>query len=379
MEHLNKTIIRENTLIHMLSTYALTSIIRCDNVIAVKGNRLHKGGARMKKIVDDSRLIYKCCYLYYMDGLGQKEICDQLGISRATVSRMLKAGKENGVVRIELDNPDSILYGEMERRIEHQLGLKEVLIVDEMELESKEDHMQRVNEEALTYLARIFHNHDYIGVSMGKTLYNLANGKTNVEEVDCTFVPVVGGVGMQLHSNDNYHSNDIVNAFARKFNGSAVQFFAPAVFDDRNIMAGFLKERPVQEVTSLFKKLKTVIMGIGSCSSRESILVKCGYLSKEDYEQFKERGAVGDVLLKFLDKNGNSAQFSEFNERVMGLSDEGLMNIENRIGIAVGEEKSRAILGGIRAKKINILITDISCAKKLLALIEEEESPCQTI
>ena len=65
----------------------------------------------MKKIVDDNRLIYKCCYLYYMDGLGQKEICDQLGISRATVSRLLKAGKENGVVRIELDNPDSILYG----------------------------------------------------------------------------------------------------------------------------------------------------------------------------------------------------------------------------------------------------------------------------
>ena len=97
----------------------------------------------MKKIVDDNRLIYKCCYLYYMDGLGQKEICDQLGISRATVSRLLKAGKENGVVRIELDNPDSILYGELERKIEQQLGLKEVLIVDEMELESKADHMQR--------------------------------------------------------------------------------------------------------------------------------------------------------------------------------------------------------------------------------------------
>ena len=35
----------------------------------------------------------------------QKEICDQLGISRATVSRLLKAGKENGVVRIELIIP----------------------------------------------------------------------------------------------------------------------------------------------------------------------------------------------------------------------------------------------------------------------------------
>ena len=95
--------------------------------------------------------------------------------------------------------------------------------------------------------------------------------------------------------------------------------------------------------------------------------------------QFKQHGAVGDVLLKFLDKNGNSEPFHEFNDRVMGLSDEGLMNIENRIGIAVGEEKSKAILGVIRAKKINILITDISCVKELLSLMEEEESSCQTI
>ena len=248
------------------------------------------------------------------------------------------------------------------------------MIVDEMELESKADHMQRVNEEALAYLARIFHNQDYIGVSMGKTLYNLANVKNSVEEMDCTFVPVVGGVGTQLQSDEGYHSNEIANAFAKKFQGRAVQFFAPAMFQDTNIMEGFLKERPVQEVTALFKKLKTVIMGIGSCSSRDSTLVKCGYLSKEDYEAFKEQGAVGDVLLRFLDKDGNSEPFHEFNERVMGLSDEALMQIENRIGIAVGEEKSKAILGVIRAGKINILITDISCVKKLLTLMEEETS-----
>ena len=69
-------------------------------------------------------------------------------------------------------------------------------------------------------------------MSMGKTLYHLANGKINVEEVDCTFVPVVGGVGTQLQSDEGYHSNEIANAFAKKFHGSAVQFFAPAMFND---------------------------------------------------------------------------------------------------------------------------------------------------
>ena len=52
--------------------------------------------------------------------------------------------------------------------------------------------MQRVNEEALAYLSRIFHRQEYIGVSMGKTLYNMVNVKGHVEEIDCTFVPIVG-------------------------------------------------------------------------------------------------------------------------------------------------------------------------------------------
>ena len=48
----------------------------------------------MKKIVDDWRLIYKVCSLYYEDDMRQQEISDYLGISRATISRMLQKEKE---------------------------------------------------------------------------------------------------------------------------------------------------------------------------------------------------------------------------------------------------------------------------------------------
>ena len=83
----------------------------------------------MKKIIDDVRLIFKCCSLYYLDGLGQKEICETLGISRPTVSRMLSIGKERGIVRIEIQNPDNIAYGRMERDLEQKYGLQEVIVV----------------------------------------------------------------------------------------------------------------------------------------------------------------------------------------------------------------------------------------------------------
>ena len=65
----------------------------------------------MKKIVDDERLIYKVCCLYYQDDMNQKEIGDYLGISRSSVLRMLQKGKEIGIVTIELNNPVSYNYG----------------------------------------------------------------------------------------------------------------------------------------------------------------------------------------------------------------------------------------------------------------------------
>ena len=84
----------------------------------------------MKKIVDDERLIYKVCCLYYQDNMNQKEIGDYLGVSRSSVLRMLQKGKELGIVKIKLNNPSTFDYGEMEKKLENMYGLKDVLIVE---------------------------------------------------------------------------------------------------------------------------------------------------------------------------------------------------------------------------------------------------------
>ncbi len=83
----------------------------------------------MRKRVDDVRLIFKFCSLYYQDGIEQREICQILGISRPTVSRMLSAGKAQGIVKIEIRNPDTLLYGQVEHKMEKKFGLQEVIIV----------------------------------------------------------------------------------------------------------------------------------------------------------------------------------------------------------------------------------------------------------
>lgn len=91
----------------------------------------------MKKIVDDERLIYKVCCLYYNDNMNQMEIGDYLGVSRSSVMRMLQKGREMGIVTIEIHNPFTYDYGEMEKKIENYYGLKDVVVVEDSVLDSK--------------------------------------------------------------------------------------------------------------------------------------------------------------------------------------------------------------------------------------------------
>ena len=308
----------------------------------------------MRKLVDDTRLIFKCCALYYQDNIGQKDICDILGISRPTVSRMLSLGKELGIVKIEIHNPENLEYGQMERELEKIFGLQEVIIAPTI---------SDLGRTALKFMKRILHNGDYIGISMGSTLQSIARADCSIENpVACNFVPIIGGVG---ESRIDIHSNYIAQEFAERFGGDCVQLFSPAIFSNRKLLEAFLKESTIHKVIKLFKKLDVVIMGIGVPTTEHSTVLQTGYINKNTLEDFANRGAVGDVVLRYFDINGNTEPFAEFNNRVAGLRLEQLKKIRCRVGIAGGKYKTQAVIGAIAGNLINVLVTDIDCAESL--------------
>lgn len=59
-------------------------------------------------------------------------------------------------------------------------------------------------------------------------------------------------------------------------------------------------------------------------------------------------------------------KFQGFNERIAGMPAEQIKKIRNRIGIAGGVERVKAVKGAIAGGYINILITNNECAEKLL-------------
>lgn len=321
----------------------------------------------MKKIVDDERLIYKVCCLYYQDNMNQKEIGDYLGISRSSVLRMLQKGKENGIVVIELHNPASYNYGELEKKIEIMYGLRDVIIVEESILDSKHETVSHLFGQAAQYLYDAFKEGDQIGVTMGSTLNSVvATSKTFDKYDNLMFVPMIGGVSRSTIGKIDLQGNELARKFADKFGGTYTQFLSPAVFSDRDILRYFMQEKAVNYIFDEFRKINVVVLGIGTTKIDDHTLLQAGYVTPEEMQRLREDGAIGDIAFQFYDREGRTERFRFFNDRVAAMPLDMIRDVPLKIGIANGEAKAESVLAAIRGGLINALITDEACAKYLL-------------
>lgn len=328
----------------------------------------------MKKIVDDERLIYKVCSLYYQDDMNQQEVGDFLGVSRSSVLRMLQKGKELGIVTIELHNPRFYDYGDMEKKLEKAYGLKDVLIVEKSVLDTRQEAASYMFGNASDYLNSFFKDGDRIGVAMGNTLNNVVStNKTYDKDRDLMFVALEGSISRITVDGTDVQGNELARKFADKFGGTYTQFLSPAVFSDWKVLDFFMKEKAVNYILDEFKDLNVVVVGIGVPDGTEHTLDKAGYITASERRTLVEYGAVGDMCLQFYDREGNTEPFRFFNDRVAAMRLEDIRKVPNKIGIAGGERKVEAVLGAIKGGYINILITDTECAQKMIELAEQKE------
>ena len=327
----------------------------------------------MKKIVDDERLIYKVCCLYYQDDMNQKEVADYLGVSRSSVLRMLQKGKEMGIVTIELHNPRFYDYGDMEKALEKAYGLKDVLIVESSVLDTRLEAASYMFGTASDYLHSFFKEGDRIGVAMGNTLNNVVSTNKVYEKYkDLLFVALEGAISQITIDGTDVQGNELARKFADKFGGTYTQFLSPAVFSDREVLEQFMKEKAVNFILDEFKRLNVIVVGIGVPDKANHTLEKAGYVSGGERRKLVERGAAGDMCLQFYDGEGNTEPFGFFNDRVAAIRLEDIRRVPSKIGIAGGKRKAGAVVGAIKGGYINILITDNECAKRLIELAEQQ-------
>ena len=162
-----------------------------------------------------------------------------------------------------------------------------------------------------------------------------------------------------------------MDRIAEAFGGKAVALAAPLMVDRSDIIASLLSDSRIAAALALARKANVALFGVGDVSEQSS-LFKTGYLDRQMLRKLRmgTHGAVGDICGRFYDAQGRVCA-SEFDERTLAIELEKLKSKELSVAVAGGLHKVEAILGMLRGRYCNVLITDAETANGLL----EQQTP----
>lgn len=316
-------------------------------------------------------LLYTASRLYYEDDATQAEIAEQLGTSRATVSRLLSEAKRLGIVRIEVVPPTQARPTELADRLARALNLHTVYLSAPLPApgpgRTTIDVMGRalapVTGRALSEAGLL--PGDVLLVSSGRTVYELAQHElTPLPGV--VVAPTVGGNDQPY---EWYQTNEITRLVANRVGGRANYLFAPAL-PGPALYRSLLEDPSIQRVVHQWPHARCALMGVGAPP-----------LTRSDVPQFVPtassslRAAVGDVCSRFYDRNGDPVEFDGA-ERLIALELDVLRHIPVTIAVAIGRDKLDSITAGARGGYFNRLVTDPATAEALVNDIDSaKEAP----
>ena len=78
---------------------------------------------------DELRLMTKVSRLYYQQDLSQSQIARNLGLSQATISRLLQSARNEGIVRITVSAPNNV-HTDLEDELAEKFQLKDLVVVE---------------------------------------------------------------------------------------------------------------------------------------------------------------------------------------------------------------------------------------------------------
>lgn len=301
----------------------------------------------------------KIAYYYYKIGMTQDDIAKKMSMSRQRVNRILKKCLEMGIVKIVIQEYE-YQNVELEIQLETLLGLNEIIIFNNSGIGINES----LGAAASSYLERVMKDNDIIGFSRGRALSSLVKNLNPIDRKNLTVTQLVGGLNAE---ETNINSDCIVRQSSEILNAKPCFMYAPIILGNKDLRDSLMKESFFSRVYDTMKACTITLVGIGDMSI-DSTFVQKKFISKKEFDILQSRNAVGEVCTHYFDINGNIIK-SGINDRVLAIDLKSFKEIPLRIGVGGGSEKLSAIIGAIRGKLINVLLTDLETAQSLLKML----------
>jgi DNA-binding transcriptional regulator LsrR (DeoR family) len=308
------------------------------------------------------RLMTKVARLYHEQFLRQSDIAEQLDLSQAKVSRLLKEAQREGIVRTTVSVPLGV-HSDIEDSLQTKYGLKEVIVAD-CERETEEEILRSIGSAAAHYLETTLRDGEVLGVSSwSATILATVDALHPVRNLQGTrIVQILGGVGNPAAE---VHASHLIRRLAELIRAEAT--FLPATGVARSMAArkAYLKDQFVREAVEMFDGVTLALVGVGALQPSQLLASSGNIFSSEELDALKSRGAVGDICLRFFNASGKPVS-SPLDKRVIGMSLEKLRRVKRSVGLAGGKRKLAAIRGALQGGLVNVLITDRFTAERLV-------------
>jgi len=310
---------------------------------------------------DNLDLIVEVAEKYYLEQLTQAQIADLYNISRSSISRLLSRARNEGIVRIHIIRPRA-RQPDLERRLCQKFGLREAIVIHAPDPLSQTDDLRRlVGAEAAQFVDPLIKFNMMVGVGRGRTLAEIAYGLTKLATPrNITLVQLLGDIDIR-HS--LARGAEITRVLCESYGGTGYFLNAPALVQDRQLAQLLMQSSNIQRVSALYDRLDLALVGVGAL--HDSPLVLAGLLTEPEIQQLARAGAVGDICGHFYTAQGERID-DAYPGVSIGVSWTQLLECPQVVVVATGSEKVTPVLGLLRIRMIDVLVTDSRTAQHIL-------------
>lgn len=310
---------------------------------------------------EQTALLSLASKLYYLDGLGQTEIADMIGVSRSKVSRLLARARDTGIVKITVQDycPRN---QELEEKLIERFEMNHAIVVRTFAEQTVTSIRQTIGYIAAPVISAAIRPNCVLGMAGGRTLYELVRFMQPPG-------PIKGIEVAQLMSNigslvGEIDAIELGRVMAHKFNANFYSVSAPVYAPDAATRDAFLSHEQVHMVWQLFDAMDMAFVGIGTLEN--SAFIERQVLSAGDQRDLRRRGVVGEICGRFFDADGCECD-TEHRQRVISIELDKLRRIPEVIGITNGADRARAVCAALRGKLLKSLVIDEAGAAAVLA------------
>jgi DNA-binding transcriptional regulator LsrR (DeoR family) len=302
----------------------------------------------------DHRLAAAIARRYYLHDESQVSIAADLGISRFKVARLLEWARAEGIVRIEVAEPEVDVA--LSKSLANALGIERALVLDTVESDPR---TAQIGVLAARHLASAVPPHGVLGLAWSRATQALTEHLAGIP--DATVVQLCGAL---THAAGEEQSVELVRRAAANIGGKALTFYAPLVLDDAATAGSLRRQVGIIDVLRQCDSLSVAVIAVGMWAPGCSTVYDA--LSVHDRMTFAERGAVAESSGILFDASGAVLR-EGLQDRVVAVTEAQLRRAGEVVALATEAERIPAVYALTRSGIVTTLITHRQLAEHIVA------------